>query len=74
MAPNQSAGSMGASTGFYSDSFMHMDHSKKQMKHSNHTGADSYGRVELYYDEGIDDKAASYISGVRKRFSLERGD
>ncbi|XWS47795.1 hypothetical protein CRYUN_Cryun13aG0015800 [Craigia yunnanensis] len=69
-----SAGSM-TSTGFYCDAFM--DHSKKQ-KHSyiaSETGNDSYGRVEQYnYDEGIDDRAENYISGVRERFSLERGD
>ncbi|WRX19423.1 hypothetical protein QQP08_011910 [Theobroma cacao] len=68
--PSQS-GTM-VSTGFYSD-----DHSTKQ-KHSylaSDTRNDSYGCVELYnYDEGIDDRATSYISGVRKRFSLERGD
>ena len=69
-----SAGSM-ASTGFYSDAFM--DHSKKR-KHSYiapDTGNDSYGRVEQYnYDEAIDARAANYISGVRERFILERGD
>ncbi|KAK8323213.1 hypothetical protein V6Z11_A12G222500 [Gossypium hirsutum] len=56
-----------------------MDHSTT-LKHSivafDHAGKNyDYGGIELRnYDEGIDDKAASYISGVRQRLSLERDD
>ncbi|XWS51432.1 hypothetical protein CRYUN_Cryun12cG0175900 [Craigia yunnanensis] len=63
------SGSM-ASTAF-------MDRSTKQ-KHSyivSDTGYESYGRVEQYnHGEGIDARAANYISGVQQRFSQERGD
>ncbi|XVF49592.1 hypothetical protein PTKIN_Ptkin04bG0025400 [Pterospermum kingtungense] len=67
--PSPSAGSM-ASASFYSDAFK--DYSKKQAD----TGTDcSYGRLEKYnYDESIDVRAASYISVVRARFSLEKED
>ncbi|KAL8538455.1 hypothetical protein ACS0TY_000455 [Phlomoides rotata] len=35
---------------------------------------DSYGKLENFYaadDEGVDDKASKYISGVQERFRLE---
>ncbi|XVE54474.1 hypothetical protein DITRI_Ditri03aG0084400 [Diplodiscus trichospermus] len=64
------SGSM-ASTAF-------MDRSTKQKQYSyiaSDAEDESYGRVEQYnYDEGIDARAANYISGVRQRFNLERGD
>ncbi|MBA0863003.1 hypothetical protein Goshw_015391 [Gossypium schwendimanii] len=68
---------MASATSFYGDAFM--DHSttlKPSIVAFDHTGKNyDYGGIELRnYDEGIDDKAASYISGVRQRLSLERDD
>ncbi|GMJ05875.1 hypothetical protein HRI_004256700 [Hibiscus trionum] len=68
--PTASAASASPGTGFYSDAFM--GHSKMG---SDTVSNYAYNGVELRHcDEGIDARAASYISGVRERLRLERGD
>ncbi|KAL4348755.1 hypothetical protein GQ457_17G018190 [Hibiscus cannabinus] len=69
--PTSSAASaMASPTGFYSDAFVNCSTIEK---HSDMGENYAYGGV-CHADEGIDARAASYISGVRERLSLERGD
>ncbi|KAK8486396.1 hypothetical protein V6N13_029221 [Hibiscus sabdariffa] len=71
--PTSSAASaMASPTGFYGDAFVNRSTIEK---HSDMGENYAYGGGELRHaDEGIDARAASYISGVRERLSLERGD
>ncbi|XVE56559.1 hypothetical protein DITRI_Ditri04bG0020900 [Diplodiscus trichospermus] len=73
--PISSSGGSMTSASFYIDAYMDDSEKQKQPYVGSDTGNSSYHRVEQFdYDEGIDARAASYISGVRQRFSLERGN